>query len=410
MLKEFESIAKKLQADFEATQPFTHQGVKGQARERAITKQFLGPYLPKRFSIGTGQIIDSSGKVSKQQDLVIYDGMNIPILMNYEDNQLLFAEQVVVVIEVKSVLDRNAVRDVVEKSRNVADLTKIPGGLVQLAPGFTFFSKSPPIVTFGIGYSSILTVNKIRDELSIHCKDLSSSRKPSALLILADKQGQAGLIVNVDARNLSNISTIPPKNSRFASISFKSTGEALLYFYLILMNRLDINGLMTPRPDYLAYAVTAGLNDPMLSVGPNDLSGTRWMWEGEPVELDDVKRIHDLYKKLTSNEIVQDKEILELFLLSMRIPKIDHGLRQGTLFLVNGLSQDSLKPEDVGKALIEYEKNQLSEKNKKVLEEFVSMIRTIRMNHWDLVILDIESRTPRFKWQRGEIFQTPPLR
>ncbi len=56
MLKEFEAVAKRLEADFEEAQEYRHQGLKGLIREQAIVKNFLGRYLPKRYAIGSGQI------------------------------------------------------------------------------------------------------------------------------------------------------------------------------------------------------------------------------------------------------------------------------------------------------------------------------------------------------------------
>ena len=53
-------VARKLQADFDASQDITHPGLKGTAREKGIAQDLLGHYLPKRFSVAGGQIMDWS--------------------------------------------------------------------------------------------------------------------------------------------------------------------------------------------------------------------------------------------------------------------------------------------------------------------------------------------------------------
>jgi hypothetical protein len=88
MLKEFESVAKKIEADFDSTQTLTHPGVKGQVREKVIVHNFLQQYLLRRYSTGSGLVTDSTVQVSQQQDLVIYDGFTSPVLQDYEDNHL----------------------------------------------------------------------------------------------------------------------------------------------------------------------------------------------------------------------------------------------------------------------------------------------------------------------------------
>ncbi len=54
MVHEFQSIAKKLLADFERSSNLQHQGIKGVARERALVIQLLKDHLPGKYSIGSG--------------------------------------------------------------------------------------------------------------------------------------------------------------------------------------------------------------------------------------------------------------------------------------------------------------------------------------------------------------------
>lgn len=49
---------------------FSHAGIKG-ANFESVFREFLNKYLPKRLSVGTGQVIDSESGISKQIDILI---------------------------------------------------------------------------------------------------------------------------------------------------------------------------------------------------------------------------------------------------------------------------------------------------------------------------------------------------
>jgi hypothetical protein len=96
-----------------------HQGEKGGIRERRVS-DFLSAYLPKRYGIGTGHIIDRRGNISTQIDIVIYDavdGIAIPIDNYYS---LFPCECVYAVIEVKSRLTAYSA----DKEENLCEIRK----------------------------------------------------------------------------------------------------------------------------------------------------------------------------------------------------------------------------------------------------------------------------------------------
>jgi uncharacterized protein DUF6602 len=70
-----------------------------------IVKSVLRAILPGRFSIGSGFAITSSGKISQQLDVVIYDAwFNTPIILEGQTG-LFPIECIYAFIEVKSILD-----------------------------------------------------------------------------------------------------------------------------------------------------------------------------------------------------------------------------------------------------------------------------------------------------------------
>jgi hypothetical protein len=80
--------------------------------------------LPKKYTLGTGHIIDKTGNTSRQCDVVIYDDFNCPLLLAEEGYQLFPAEAVFGVIEVKSVLDASAIAQGVQAIQSVKRLER----------------------------------------------------------------------------------------------------------------------------------------------------------------------------------------------------------------------------------------------------------------------------------------------
>jgi hypothetical protein len=92
----------KIEYDFISNQ-FEHRGLRGSVRETTLI-EFLNNYLPQKIGIGSGEIVSVDGGVSKQQDLVLYDKMNCPILYDKGGIQIYPSEGIYSVIEVKSAL------------------------------------------------------------------------------------------------------------------------------------------------------------------------------------------------------------------------------------------------------------------------------------------------------------------
>jgi hypothetical protein len=92
-------------------------------RENAL-KAFLDKYLPKKYALGTGHILDEAGNMSRQCDVVIYDAFNCPVLLAEEGYQLFPAESVFGVIEVKSVFDADSLSKGVDNIRSVKHLVR----------------------------------------------------------------------------------------------------------------------------------------------------------------------------------------------------------------------------------------------------------------------------------------------
>jgi hypothetical protein len=114
--------------DFEAkTTQLPHHGEKGAAREEVV-RAFLSEYLPKRFSVSHGFIVDASGDVSRQMDVVIYDQLACPVFHVTPSQRLIPAEGVSGVVSVKSALTRSELHEAANNLSSVATLNRLASG------------------------------------------------------------------------------------------------------------------------------------------------------------------------------------------------------------------------------------------------------------------------------------------
>lgn len=154
----FAQAAKKLRSEFEELSVIPHNASKGHEAEE-ILKQFLIDHIPKRFSVGAGFILDHIGNISPQTDLIIYDAFNCPVYRASDDASIFPSNNVAAVIEVKSNLDKNELKDAWDKIFKIKSMSKnktSSGPSISQTAGYLF------------AYNSKITLAK----LSEHYKEL----------------------------------------------------------------------------------------------------------------------------------------------------------------------------------------------------------------------------------------------
>jgi len=120
----FEEVANKMRADVEAARKaLTHSGLKG-AQFEEVFRRFLRDYLPAALDISTGQIVDSTGAISRQLDVIISDSARTPILYRSSQARVVPAECVYTVIEVKAHLDTRDLDEALTNMDSVRSLQK----------------------------------------------------------------------------------------------------------------------------------------------------------------------------------------------------------------------------------------------------------------------------------------------
>ena len=100
---------------------FDHSGVKGDGNEK-ILRDLLKKFIPGKYGIGTGIIIDKNGKQSKQIDIIIYEKMMHPSILSLTSVHLFPVDIVYATIEVKTTLRSSDAKNCIENSDSVKAL------------------------------------------------------------------------------------------------------------------------------------------------------------------------------------------------------------------------------------------------------------------------------------------------
>lgn len=125
-----------------------HPSLAGTIREIAL-RDCIEPYLTHSFHCGTGKIVDTTGHLTKQIDLVVYQTKLAPPLMVSAEIGIFPAECCAYAFEVKSTLNATEIRSALEVAESVRRLRRFPkadgnGGLAYQTSG-------PATILFAFG-------------------------------------------------------------------------------------------------------------------------------------------------------------------------------------------------------------------------------------------------------------------
>jgi hypothetical protein len=113
---------------------FQHQGVKGEGNE-TLLRDLLSRFIPERYGIGTGVIIDRFGKQSKQIDIVIYDKFFYPSLLSLATVHFFPIDIVYATVEVKTILTSGSAKEALANIASVKELSIIPEHFMMAESG-----------------------------------------------------------------------------------------------------------------------------------------------------------------------------------------------------------------------------------------------------------------------------------
>jgi hypothetical protein len=124
-----------------------HPGTKGDATEMHWT-DMLRTHLPQRYTARKGQVIDHTGTLSHQLDVVIYDAQYCPLLLEDGDACYVPAESVYAVCEVKQELTKETIQYAGDKAASVRALHRTSAPIVHA--GGTYPPKEPLPILAGL--------------------------------------------------------------------------------------------------------------------------------------------------------------------------------------------------------------------------------------------------------------------
>jgi len=175
--------AKKLRDDFEHVRDtISHSGEKGGETEDKV-REFLNGHLPKRFHATKGFVIDVDNQMSDHQDVIIYDEQSSPVYKYDGANQIVSADAVAAIMEVKAVLNKGHLAEAFAKIEEVKRLRKRPiSGMDQKATESTLTTTGTLGIILGFGSDISLT------KLAEHCVELNekyeTAHRPDMIVLL----------------------------------------------------------------------------------------------------------------------------------------------------------------------------------------------------------------------------------
>ena len=92
----------------------------------------LRAYLPERYTVDSGFVVDHKGNISEQIDIIIYDRHFTPFIFRGENVVYIPAEGVYAVFEVKPHLDTKNLNYAVKKLKSVRDLKRTTASFAHI--------------------------------------------------------------------------------------------------------------------------------------------------------------------------------------------------------------------------------------------------------------------------------------
>lgn len=120
----FNEVAERMRSDLKrARGALPHAGVKGASAEDTF-RAFLREYLPRSLDISSGFLVDATGNVSRQLDVIISDAAKTPLFFRGGEHRVIPVECAYAVIEVKSKLDGKELESAFKNMLSVRNLKK----------------------------------------------------------------------------------------------------------------------------------------------------------------------------------------------------------------------------------------------------------------------------------------------
>lgn len=188
-----------------------HQPSKGDVSE-SKWREWLSKYLPKRYAVEKGIIVDSNGNASDQIDIIIYDKHYSPFIFCEDDIKYITAESVYCVFEVKQVMNKSNIEYALDKADSVDKLIRTSADIAHA--GGIYKAKEPFKIMKGILTTSTDWKNGIDSD--------------AFKALMKYKHLDFGCSINDKSFSVED-----------GELKFSTDDESLLFFFLKLIDRLS---------------------------------------------------------------------------------------------------------------------------------------------------------------------------
>lgn len=140
-------------------------------------RSMLRNFLPRRYEVGTGFVVDSKGGISEQQDVILYDRHYSPALLSTsEPDQPAYVtvESVYAVLEVKPTLNKTNTIAAAAKAASVRQLHRTLASLVQTAHGRQEAAPHAPILAGLLTATCQWSTRNVQDALDGALRDAAA--------------------------------------------------------------------------------------------------------------------------------------------------------------------------------------------------------------------------------------------
>lgn len=218
-----EELALKLRR---ATQSIEHAGTKGSVNEDHWI-DILRSYLPNRYQVASGFVIDSKGGRSDQMDVVVFDRHYTPTLLDQQSHRYIPVEAVYAVLESKPHFDKSYLEYAGLKAASVRKLHRTSTKITHMQ------GVAPPRPLFEIVSGIVAAKSSWADGLGVSFLENLKTDGPSRL--------DCGCALDDGAFDLFD-----------GSLTIRPATGALVYFLFRLLGKLQSLGTV-PAIDWTAY-------------------------------------------------------------------------------------------------------------------------------------------------------------
>lgn len=142
----FNDVSQRLKIEFDYQAAILgHPGLVGTGRENVL-KRILKTYLPKRYAIDSGIVIDALNGKSKQMDIVIHEAEYSPVFEIVEGMRFFPCETVVMVGQVKTDIgSKEVMQECLDNIKSAKELDRSNKGtnLLITGPGMSLKGLAP---------------------------------------------------------------------------------------------------------------------------------------------------------------------------------------------------------------------------------------------------------------------------